>query len=205
MWLKCRLPGWTGSAWVWLAWLGWLPCCQACRVDWLGLGLARLDRLFSSLAGLLGGSAAVLGAAVHLRVRPACNPTPALAVVVDLEPLVVDSGCQSFLPRLRGRLAKERFLRAGGVRSHFAKPQFPCSLSFPFCKFGRTILVCITTPSALKARALLGEQAGGGWQALQASQAQARGAHPAGQAAGQPAKPGEPDPGRASPARESIF
>ena len=26
MWLKCRLPGWTDSAWVWLAWLGWRPC-----------------------------------------------------------------------------------------------------------------------------------------------------------------------------------
>ena len=125
MWLKCRLPGWTDSAWVWLAWLGWLPCCLACQVDWPGLDLACLDPLFSSMAGLLGGPAAVLGIAVHSRVRPACNPTPALAVVVDLEPLVVDSGCQSLLARLRGRLAKKRPARAGGVRSHFAMPQFP--------------------------------------------------------------------------------
>ena len=44
MWLKCRLPGWTGSAWVWLAWLGWLRCCLACRVGWPGLGLAGLQR-----------------------------------------------------------------------------------------------------------------------------------------------------------------
>ena len=37
------------------------------------------------------------------------------------------------------------------------------------------------------------------------SQAQAEPVHPAGLAAGQPAEPGEPDPGRASPARESTF
>ena len=112
------------------------------------------------------------------------------------------------------------FSRKGGVGSHLAPEQsFPeqlrhdrqvnCdrggSLGFPFCVFGRAILVRTTTPLALEARALLGEQAGGGWQALQASQAQARPAHPAGQATGQPAEPGEPDRGRASPARESTL
>ena len=42
-------------------------------------------------------------------------------------------------------------------------------------------------------------------QAIQVSQAQAGPVHPADQAAGQPAEPGEPDPGRASPARQATF
>ena len=45
LWLNCGLPGWTGPAWVWLAWLGWPPRCLVCRLDWPGLGLAGLDRL----------------------------------------------------------------------------------------------------------------------------------------------------------------
>ena len=74
MWLNCGLPGWTGPAWVWLAWLAWLPRCLACRVDWPGLGLAGLDRLSSSLAGLLGGPTAVLGPLGHRGAQRLISP-----------------------------------------------------------------------------------------------------------------------------------
>ena len=49
------------------------------------------------------------------------------------------------------------------------------------------------------------EASQGAEQGIQASQVQAGPVHLAGQAAWQPAEPGEPDPGRVSPARESTF